>query len=410
MRSTWATECVCRHSVLVCVLYTVGNKILPLSASTVKWGSMGTHVVIIGAGYAGVMAAKRLLRGSSGISVTIVNPRNCFVQRIRLHQMVAGDYDATVSLARALPQRATLVVATVADIDAATKHLVLDGGRTLHYDYLVYAVGSRQSRSAIAGATEYGFAISEFEDAIRLKSKLATLAHDASISVVGGGLTGIETAAELAEKRGGRITLLTGGVLAPELSEKARSMIVRTLTTLGVEIITGSRVTRIGKRSCELSDGRAIPTDCAVLTTEFGVPDLARRSGLPVDGIGRLKVDRQLECITHPDIVGAGDAVAISDLSFRMSCQAARPTGVHAAETIKRRLDGSAPKPVAAKFVGQCVSLGRQAGVFQRTTSADLVTRLVVGGRVGAFVKERICSSTTDWGILPRRPIFYSWT
>ncbi|NMM91727.1 oxidoreductase [Rhodococcus sp. SRB_17] len=245
---------------------------------------------------------------------------------------------------------------------------------------------------------------------IRLKSKLATLSAHASISIVGGGLTGIETAAESAEHSSSQITIIAGSVLAPELSEKARSIIVRTLAALGVDVITGSRVVQIGKHECELSDGRTIATDCAVLTTEFGVPDLARRSGLPVDDLGRLKVDRQLECITHPNIVGAGDAVAISDLSFRMSCQAAIPLGVHAAETIARRLEGSTPKPVTPKFVGQCVSLGRKGAVFQRTTRTDLSTRFVVAGRVGAFIKERICSSTTDWGIIPKRPIFYNWT
>ena len=371
---------------------------------------MGAHVVIIGAGYAGVMAAKRLLRRSSEITVTIVNPRNHFVQRIRLHQMVAGDYDATVALDRALPSKANLIVGSVASIDASAQHLVLDDGRTLGYDFIVYALGSRQSADPIAGAAAHGFTISEFEDAIRLKSKLATLPAHASISIVGGGLTGIETATELAEQSSGRITLVTGGVLAPELSEKARSIIVRTLTALGVDVITGSRVVRIDKHACGLSDGRTIATDCAVLTTEFGVPDLARLSGLPVDDLGRLKVDRQLECITHPNIVGAGDAVTISDLSFRMSCQAAIPMGVHAAETIARRIGGSAPKPVTPKFVGQCVSLGRKGAVFQRTTRTDLSTRFIVAGRAGAFIKERICSSTTDWGIIPRRPIFYSWT
>ncbi|NMM88770.1 oxidoreductase [Rhodococcus sp. SRB_17] len=371
---------------------------------------MGAHVVIIGAGYAGVMAAKRLLRRSSEIAVTIVNPRDHFVQRIRLHQLVTGGYDATVPLNRALPSKANLVVGSVTSIDASAQQLVLDDGRMLRYDFVVYALGSRQSTDSITGAAMHGFTISEFEDAIRLKSKLATLPDHASITIVGGGLTGIETATELAEQSSARITLIAGGVLAPELSEKAREIIVRTLTTLGIDVITGLRVVRIDKHACELSDGRTIATDCAVLTTEFGVPDLARRSGLPVDDLGRLRVDRQLECITLPNIVGAGDAVTINDLSFRMSCQAAIPLGVHAAETIARRIEGSAPKPVTPKFVGQCVSLGRKGAVFQRTTRTDLATRLVVAGRAGAFIKERICSSTTDWGIVPRRPFFYSWT
>ncbi len=371
---------------------------------------MSAHVVIIGAGYAGVMAAKRLLRTRSDITVTVVNPRPHFVQRIRLHQMIAAGYDATVSFDRALPRAAHRVFGEVTTIEAALGMLTLDDGSVLDYDYLVYAVGSRQLPSTIAGAEEHGFGVAEFEDAVRLSSRLATLDEKAAVCVVGGGLTGIETAAELAEQRSSRITLVTGGIVAPDLSERARSAILRTLTDLGVDIVTESRVTRIDGSSCELAGGARVEADCTILATEFGVPDLARRSGLPVDGLGRLKVDDRLECSSHPNIVGAGDAVAVGDLLLRMSCQAAIPLGVHAAETILHRLEGSAPRPVAPKFAGRCISLGRRRGVFQRTTRVDDATGMFVAGRAGAFVKERVCSSTTDWALTPRRSFFYSWT
>jgi NADH:ubiquinone reductase (H+-translocating) len=371
---------------------------------------MSTHVVIIGAGYAGVMAAKRLLRTRSDITVSVVNPRPHFVQRIRLHQMIAAGYDATVSFDSALPPTAHRVFGTVTDIDAAVSRLTLDNGIVLDYDYLVYAVGSRQSPSTIVGAAEHGYSVAEFEDATRLESRLSTLDEKAAICVVGGGLTGIETAAELAEQRSNRITLVTGGIVAPDLSERARSAILRTLTDLGVDIVSESRVTRIDRSSCELAGGVRVKAECTILATEFGVPELARRSGLPVDDLGRLKLNDRLECPSHPDIVGAGDAVTVGENSLRMSCQAAIPLGVHAAETILHRLDGSAPRPVTPKFAGKCISLGRRYGVFQRTTRVDEATRMFIAGRAGAFVKERVCSSTTDWAVTPRRSLFYSWT
>ncbi|TSD46837.1 oxidoreductase [Rhodococcus sp. KBS0724] len=370
---------------------------------------MGAHVVIVGAGYAGVMAAKRLLHKPTDITVTVVNPRKHLVQRIRLHQMIAGNYDVTVPLEAALPPQATLVIATATRIDTATNHLILEDGDTLPYDYLVYAPGSHHTGSTIAGAATHGFAVSEYEDAVRLKSRLTTLPTDAAITVVGGGLTGIETAAELAENRTGRTTLVTGSEIAPELSKKARSRIAGALMAFDIRIVTGSRVVRIDEKSCTLDDGRTIATDCAVLATEFGVPELARHSGLPVDGRGRLQVNRHLECTTHPNIVGAGDAMVISDLSLRMSCQAAIPLGVHAAETVELRLQGSMPTPVIPKFVGQCISLGRSQAVFQRITRSDVSARLVVSGRLGAFVKEGICLSTTLLGINRDRGFFYSW-
>jgi NADH dehydrogenase FAD-containing subunit len=324
--------------------------------------------------------------------------------------MIAAGYDATVSFDSALPRTAHRVFGTVTDIDAAVSRLTLDNGIVLDYDYLVYAVGSRQLPSTIVGAAEHGYSVAEFEDAIRLESRLSTLDEKAAICVVGGGLTGIETAAELAEQRSNRITLVTGGIVAPDLSERARSAILRTLTDLGVDIVSESRVTRIDGSSCELAGGMRVKAECTILATEFGVPELARRSGLPVDDLGRLKLNDRLECPSHPDVVGAGDAVTVGENSLRMSCQAAIPLGVHAAETILHRLDGSAPRPVTPKFAGKCISLGRRYGVFQRTTRVDEATRMFIAGRAGAFVKERVCSSTTDWAVTPRRSLFYSWT
>lgn len=371
---------------------------------------MGVRVVIIGAGYAGVMAAKRLLRRSPDTAVTVVNPRPHFVQRIRLHQMVAGGYDVTVPLQRALPRQAQIVIGSVAVVDAADGRLVLDDGSNLDYDYLIYAAGSRQAPSTIAGADAYGFSLSTFEEAAHLTSHLVSLTPNAPICIVGGGLTGIETAAELAGPYRGRVTLVAGDVLAPGLTEKARTAVFDTLTGLGVRVLTGSRVTRMDEHSCTLSGGSAIASECTILTTEFGVPDLARRSGLPVDADGRLLVDERLECVAHPTVVGAGDAMAITSGALRMSCQAALPLGVHAADTVIDRIEGSNPSPVAPAFVGRCISLGRRDAIFQRTDRFDAPTERVLSGRLAALVKEGICSSTTTLEVSARRPIFYGWS
>ena len=110
----------------------------------------------------------------------------------RLHQMIAAGYDATVSFDRALPRAAHRVFGEVTTIEAGLGRLTLDDGSVLDYDYLVYAVGSGQLPSTIGGAAEHGFSVSEFEDAVRLESRMATLDGKATVCVVGGGLTGIE--------------------------------------------------------------------------------------------------------------------------------------------------------------------------------------------------------------------------
>src|ERR1700736_2008875 len=98
-------------------------------------------VVVIGGGYAGTLAANRLIRRPD-VAVTLVNPRPQFVERIRLHQMVAETGSATADYAGMLNHNVHLVVDTATEIDATTRQVRLASGSGLRYDYLIYAVGS----------------------------------------------------------------------------------------------------------------------------------------------------------------------------------------------------------------------------------------------------------------------------
>ena len=101
-----------------------------------------TKVVVIGGGYSGTLAANHLrMRGD--IDITLVNPRPKFVERIRLHQFVAGNYDATVDYGTLLGDGIKLVVDTAIRIDTANRTVQFASGRqALPYDYVIYAVGS----------------------------------------------------------------------------------------------------------------------------------------------------------------------------------------------------------------------------------------------------------------------------
>ena len=109
-------------------------------------------VIVIGGGYAGVMTANRLTERAD-VAVTLINPRPTFVERIRLHQLVAGSDDAVVDYREVLADRVRLVVDAAVRIDAAEQRVALASGATVDYDYLVYAVGSH---SADAGPSRCG--------------------------------------------------------------------------------------------------------------------------------------------------------------------------------------------------------------------------------------------------------------
>jgi NADH dehydrogenase len=349
---------------------------------------MGQHseVLVIGGGYAGVMAANRLT-GRAGVHVTLINPRPEFVERIRLHQLVGGSHDAVVDYRRVLAGRVRLVVDAVIRIDAAARSVTLAGGDTVRYDYLIYAVGSGDP-AAPAGA----HSIATYETAQRLRAALAAAPGD-PVTVVGGGPTGIETAAELAGT-GRAVTLVCGGQLNRYLHPKGRRAVAARLAALGGTVLDTAAVTSVGLDSVTLDDGRDVPTAVTVWTAGFAVPPLAAHSGLATDPDGRLLTDETLTSVDDDRIVAAGDSAAPSGRPFRMSCQAAGPLGAHAADTVLRKIDGQAPQPVAMGFFGQCISLGRHDGIFQFAHSDDTARGLYVAGWAGARLKQVVCWGT----------------
>ncbi len=168
---------------------------------------------------------------------------------------------------------------------------------------------------------------------------------------MGGGLTGIETAAELAQVRSS-VSLLCGGVLGPSLSPQGRGSVARQLRRLGVTVVEDAVVTEVRTDAVVLADGRQLSSAMTVWTTGFGVPQLAARSGLSTDTLGRLLTDETLTSVDNDRIVAAGDAAAPSGQPLRMSCQAALPLGAQAANTVLSRIAGEDPAMVNQAFVG----------------------------------------------------------
>ncbi|MFF2808023.1 NAD(P)/FAD-dependent oxidoreductase [Streptomyces sp. NPDC058000] len=369
-----------------------------------------TDVVVIGGGYAGVMAANRLTQRDD-VTVTLINPRPNFVERIRLHQLVGGSDDAVVDYRKVLAKGVRLVVDSAARIDAAERSVTLASGGTVGYDYVIYAVGSGSTDPSVPGAAEFAYPIADLEEAERLRAAVEAAPATAAVTVVGAGPTGIETAAELAE--GGRtVTLVCGGVLGPYLHPRGRRSVARRLAGLGVTVVEGSgtKVTAVTRDVVRLGDGRTLPSEVTIWTVGFGVPDLAARSGLSTDAVGRLRTDETLTSVDDVRVVAAGDSAAPSDLPFRMSCQAAVQLGPQAAETVLSRIAGERPAPIDVGFAGQCISLGRRFGFFQFAHKDDTVKRLHLGGRTGAKLKEVVCKSIV-WQLAyeARKPGARTW-
>ncbi|MFE6023468.1 NAD(P)/FAD-dependent oxidoreductase [Streptomyces sp. NPDC056441] len=347
-----------------------------------------THVLVIGGGYAGVMAANRLTQRDD-VTVTLINPRPDLVHRVRLHQLVGGSDDAVVAYEDVLAECVRLVVDSVTRIDAAERSVT---GGTLGYDYLIYAVGSGSAEPSVPGAAEFAYPIATLEAAQRLRGVLDATPEKAPVTVVGAGPTGIETAAELADA-GRTVTLVCGGVLGPYLHTRGRRSVARRLSALGVTVIDGSdtKVAAVTGDAVRLTDGREVPSEVTVWTVGFGVPDLAARSGLSTDAVGRLLTDETLTSVDDARIAAAGDSAAPSGLPLRMSCLNATPLGARAADTVLSRLAGEQPENLHQSMYAQCISLGRSAGIYQFANRSDVAVRLYIDDGLGARIKEMVC-------------------
>ncbi len=344
---------------------------------------------MVGGGYAGALAANRL-RMRAGVDITLINPRPTFVDRVRLHQFVAGTGEAEVDYGTLLAEEVRLVVDSATRIDTAARTVELASGRTLDYDYLIYAVGSTGATPSAPGTAEFAFSVTEFEPAQRLRARLGEVPLDATVTVVGGGLTGIETAAELAE-RGHTVTLVCGTTLAPTFGAPGRRSIAKWLSRHGVAVLDNDGVAEVGPDTVVLASGVVRPSALTIWAAGFGVPELARASGLRTDSLGRLVTDETLTSVDDDRIVAAGDAAAPSGQPLRMSSYAAGPLGAQAVDTVLSRLAGTEPAVLSVAFSGACVSLGRRSGVRQLAGKDDRPVKAYIGGRPGAAIKELTC-------------------
>ncbi|MCP2259206.1 NADH dehydrogenase, FAD-containing subunit [Streptoalloteichus tenebrarius] len=370
---------------------------------------MSHRLVILGAGYAGLAAARRAaarLRRPD-VRVTLVNATDRFVERVRLHQLAVGQDLREHPLAPlAAAAGIELVVARVTSVDLATRTVRLDAApHAVGYDTLVYALGSGADTAGVPGVAEHALTVAETEQAERVRAHVATLPSGGVVAVVGGGLTGIEIAAELAESHPRlRVELLTSGGVGDWLCASARDHLRRAFDRLGVGVHEDSRVVKVGEGALLLDDGRDRQADAVVWAAGFRVPDLAARAGLAVDDRGRMVVDETLRSVSHPDVYGIGDAAAaaaIDGAETRLSCQTALPMGLYVADAITDVLTGRTPKPVRVRYFWQNVSLGRRDGVTQFTRADDSPVDRVLTGRVSARFKEVI---TRGAAFSARRP------
>lgn len=295
----------------------------------------------------------------------------------------------------------------VTAVDAAAKTVRVDDDRVLRYDTLVYGLGAVADTAAVPGAEDYAHTLNSARDAEVLAGRLARLGRGTML-VAGSGLTGVESAAEIAERYPELDVVLLGRrEPGAAMNPQARAYLQSALERLGVRARSGVKAAKVLPDAVELEGGERVATGVVLWTSGTRVSPLAAAAGLAVDERGRIVTDAALRSVSHPEVYAVGDAAAIRQGYGVMhgTCQGGMPTGVHAAMSIVRALKGKQPKPFRFGYYHTPVSLGRNDGVVQFTHPDDSPRRLHLTGRVAARYKEMVTAAPwPTWNRIKKMP------
>ena len=354
------------------------------------------QVVIVGAGFGGLEAAKALNRVAVDVIVVDRQNHHCF-QPLLYQVATAALSPAEIAwpIRHILRQQrnATVLMAEVSGIDLAGR-FVHTGAGPISYDYLVIATGATHSYFGRDDWADCAPGLKRIEDATRIRRSIllafeqAELARDEAerqrlltFVIVGGGATGVEMAGAIAEiarqtlakdfrridPRSSRIILLEAGPrVLPTLPEDLSRYAERTLTRMGVDVRTSTRVTNCDRRGVDLDRGR-IDAGTVIWAAGVVASPAARWLGAEHDYAGRVLVRPDLSLPNHPEVFVIGDAAGIRDQTGAMVpgvAQAAKQMGRYVGRVIAARVDEiPPPPPFRYRSLGDLATIGRRAAV-----------------------------------------------
>ncbi|MEV7605850.1 NAD(P)/FAD-dependent oxidoreductase [Paenarthrobacter sp. NPDC089322] len=352
------------------------------------------QVIIVGAGFAGVAAAKEL--GRKGVRVLLIDSNNYHQFQPLLYQVATSQIGVS-AIARPLRsvfrrhKTVRVLTAEVASVNAAERTVTTADDRTLRADVLVLAVGAVPNFFNTPGAEEHAYPLYSVTDATKLGSGLTRLLDHADrnpddavdVVVVGGGPTGVETAGAMAEN----VKYVVGKYFSPDLASRCRVHLVDLVPTVlsmfstksqkyaaqhlakvGVQLHMGQGVTEVRADGVTLADGSRIPAQIVVWAGGLKAGGLIANSGLLQGKGGRIDV---LPDLTAPDTTGVyviGDAANITDSTGAKLPQlgsVAQQAGKWAARNIHADLTGGTRKPFEYLDKGYMAMVGRGAAVAE---------------------------------------------
>ena len=385
-----------------------------MSAST---AGSGGRIVVAGAGYAGLHVALRLtakLRSNPVVELTLVDRHDYHQALTELPRVAAGTRAADavrIPLQDVLAERVRFVQAEISGFDLVGRR-VLTGARSIDWSRLVLALGSRPNDFAIPGLAQRALSLYSASDAQQVWTAVNRALEDAAaadperqqrlatVVVGGGGATGVELAGELAEMlpevatsyglasdRPAVLLVEAGPTILAGSSPQLIDNATRILADLGVQVRTNAMVAAATEEGFRLKGGQLVEGGVFVWAGGVKAPELVVGSGLPIGHNGRVKVDRYLRVLDHPEVYVAGDLASVVDPRSGHVLPPLAQVALEEGETVARNLDAELEGRPLEAFTfhdkGFVVSVGTRRGV------ADIagITR---AGRLAHLLKDLI--------------------
>jgi NADH dehydrogenase len=360
-------------------------------------GESRPRVVIVGAGFGGLWAAK--VFAGMPVDVWVVDKNNYHSFLPLLYQVAAAELepeDIIYPVRSILHKHPNLhfLMGEVTEIDA-DHHLVRMRDQNHPYDYLILSVGSKAHFYGVTGAAEHAFPLKTLEDAVLLRNHIlcrfegATVESNPKIrqqmltfTIVGGGPTGVEftgALAELVRKPLARdypnldisqvhiLLLEATNRLLTGLPERLHTYALKRFRRMGIDVQLNATVSQITSQSVILKDGRVFPTETVAWTAGVGGVSLPQNWDFPTRPNGQVDVLPTLQVPNHPNIYIIGDLAHVEQDGHPLLLIATVATqeGEWAARNVLRQITGTEPQPFRYRDPGMMVTTGRNAAVVQ---------------------------------------------
>jgi NADH dehydrogenase len=359
---------------------------------------MPAQVVIVGAGFGGLWAAKTL--ANAAVEVVVIDRQNYHLFQPLLYQVATAglspaDIAAPIRSIIGIYRNVTVMLGAVEGVDVAARKVRIEGGRNVPYDHLILATGARHAYFGHDDWEPFAPGLKRIEEATEIRRRILLAFEQAenesnveerrrlmNLVIVGGGPTGVELAGAIAElarralakdfrnidPRAARIILVEAGprllsTMPEDLSKDAQQRLER----LGVEVRLNAPVTAVDAAGVT-TDATRIESRCVIWAAGVAASPAGQWIGAECDRVGRIKVNPDLSVPGHPEIFAIGDTTLALNTAGKPLpgvAPVAKQQGTYVAKLILARLRGTAQvKPFRYRDFGNLATIGRKAAVI----------------------------------------------